>query len=653
MKLSDLRDIRPLLIAHTRIAAGALLLGSIALGAALPTSSAGATTPINLYAYASGSGTGCTSAANHCSLTTVVGLLGSGTYVVNLESTGVNNPYYGGFTLNHAGTVVNFTKAPSVSGTPVFGGGDIVISQSVVSLTNVAVNNDCNNDDFAPIRVGSSSTGTLNVNNVQFTTSCATIDGGAIDLGDNGGTASASIKNSSFVSLRASDGGAIDVGDNGGHGTLNISNSSFSDDVANDGGAIDVGDNSGSATAHVSSSTFAGDDSFISGGAIDSGDHLGSGTLTISASTFVANLAQDNGGAINAGDWGGRATVTITSTNFESNATTVGDGGALDLGDSEPAASQGSNGTATISTSSFTNNVAFNCGGAIDSGDNGSNFATSNHLSINSSSFTSNHSLTGNGGAINNGDGKAPNASTLVINSSSFTKNDSGDWGGAIANADDYGKGTVTILRTLFNENASSSLVFGGGAISSGTYGGTGVISVGYSSFINNGEIDGAKLADNGGAIFNGSFGTATIWRTTFNAGAVGNAIYNKNIIKIAGSLVVGNGSALCQASNTGVLTSYGYNIEVDGARSCGFHQKSDAAGVALKMGPLQANGGSPLSEMVGIKTKGFEDIAVGTSVKMGTSSTLLCAKGDRDQRGVPAPKKQRCNSGAVDAQTP
>ncbi len=87
------------------------------------------------------------------------------------------------------------------------------------------------------------------------------------------------------------DGGAIDIGDEGGGGTLGVTGSTLEDNQAyNNGGAIDEGDYGGSVTATLDSSSVVDNQSGADGGAIDSGDSenyydASSGDLTVTNST--------------------------------------------------------------------------------------------------------------------------------------------------------------------------------------------------------------------------------------------------------------------------------------------------------------------------------------------------------------------------------
>ena len=157
------------------------------------------------------------------------------------------------------------------------------------------------------------------------------LNGGAIDLAD-GDAGALTVSNSAFVANSAgADGGAIDAGDNSGTATLTVTGSTFTGNTgADEGGAIDNADYGGTSSATVTGSTFSGNSvANYDGGAIANGDDDGFGTLVVSTSTFSDNSSgtdpipgQDAGAsAINNGWWStvGVATTTITGSTFSNN----------------------------------------------------------------------------------------------------------------------------------------------------------------------------------------------------------------------------------------------------------------------------------------------------------------------------------------------
>ncbi|HTW06844.1 MAG TPA: choice-of-anchor Q domain-containing protein [Acidimicrobiales bacterium] len=325
--------------------------------------------------------------------------------------------------------------------------------------------------------------GTLVVLASTFSDDNAT-DGGAIANGDNAGAGTLIVSGSTFsANIAEADGGAIDSADNRGEGALSVSGSKFSGNSADgNGGAIDNGDNAGNGQLSVSASTFAddqsdafntSDDTFVKnpgdGGAIDNGDHDGQGHLSVSASTFSANSSYangingdagvgGNGGAIDNGDNGGQGTLLVSRSTLVGNI--GGHGGAINNSDS-----------LSVSSSTFSTNIAGFGGGAIDNGRAAA--APCACASIWTSTFTNNlaggqssdgpfepawHDLpqglafiAANGGAIDNGDG---DAGTLEAWSSTFSGNqafgdgdtiDAGDLGGQT------GAGAIWVAANIFD----------------------------------------------------------------------------------------------------------------------------------------------------------------------------------------------------------
>jgi hypothetical protein len=135
--------------------------------------------------------------------------------------------------------------------------------------------------------------GSVSVTGSTFTGNTAS-DGAAIDNGDDDGFGSLTLNTSTFTGNQAGrDGGAIDTGDNDntndeGGGSLTVSAVTFGGNSAGDGGAIDIGDNGGRASVTVSDSTFAGNTA-TAGGAVDNVDGERGGGAVVTASTFAGN----------------------------------------------------------------------------------------------------------------------------------------------------------------------------------------------------------------------------------------------------------------------------------------------------------------------------------------------------------------------------
>ena len=164
-------------------------------------------------------------------------------------------------------------------------------------------------------------------------------------------------------------------------------------------------------TLTVSGTTFTGNTASY-GGAINSadGDNRGVGTLALSDSTFSHNTAHDgDGGAIDASGGGGTGTLTVTARPSPTTAPTVPEWTRVTAGPSTPRTwlgrLQGPSATASVSTSTFTGNLASEDGAAIDNADLGG----TGHLTVTDSTFSGNTS-TFDGGAIASNDTGAVNS---------------------------------------------------------------------------------------------------------------------------------------------------------------------------------------------------------------------------------------------------
>ena len=532
-----------------------------------------------------------------------------------------------------------------------------IATSDVVTISSVNFTDNVAQGNGGAIDVVASSAGTLNLNFDRFTNNYAARDGGAVDVADGSGSETVNSDSSYFAhDVAGRDGGAIDLGDHGASASLTDYYSSYDADSAGaNGGAIDLGDHGGGGSLTTTSLTLAQNVASGDGGAIDVADDSGNASITDASSTFSGNAANVNGGAIDAADFGGAATVNLTGSTFTGNSANLndvsgvseaGDGGAIDLADGE--ATLVGSATATIASATFTNNTAYNCGGALDSADSGSA-----HVTIASSSFVDNSSTTGNGGAINTGDAAATGVTSLVATGSVFTGNSGGSFGGAIANADAVGAGSALlgVESSYFADNASTQNGLAGGAISNGTYGGTGVAIVLTSTFKDNGELGGVDYPDRGSALMNGSTGQMYVLRDTLDAGPVLEApIYDKATLDIAGTIVAGQSPALCQSVG-GTIASEGYNLEQD-ASSCGFSpgdgQSGDLNSSNPHFGSLLTSGATPY-EPVGESSAAAAAIPSGFSAAVLTSSLTLCQSPDVDQTGTTTVTGP-CAIGAVDA---
>ena len=169
----------------------------------------------------------------------------------------------------------------------------------------------------------------------------------------------------------------------------------------------------------------------------------------------LQNIIITHGSATQGGGLNSEGTVTITHSTFSNNSATNGSGGGV--------ANVG--GTATITNSAFSNNSATGDGGGVfnDGTLTIANSAFSNNsatagggvLNNNGIATILNSTFSGNS-ATNNGGGVTNSAGTLTIANSAFSNNSANFGGGVINNS-----GTATILNSTFSGNSATAV--GGG----------------------------------------------------------------------------------------------------------------------------------------------------------------------------------------------
>lgn len=350
-----------------------------------------------LYAYPTGGGTTCTTAADHCSLDTAFGLISNyDTVTIHLVEPGTSGYYASasGYQLDSPGVHLSLVSDTTGVNSATFDGGSMttpiltISNNDVVTVSHVIFQNANITGNGGAIAMGvESDGGSLTVIDSVFHNNTASGNGGAIDVADYLGSGSLKVVNSSFVHNTAGvNGGAIDIGDFGGRGNLDISGTAFRSNATlnGNGGAIDMADGE--------VYDYTGAYNFI--------PLQGAATATITSSVFTTNTANDCGGAISSAN-GGYGNLTLTNSKVVNNASQRGVGGAIDAGDGS-----GSVSTLNIDATSFSGNNGGDYGGAIS---NGEDYATSALANISRSSFI-NNAATGlglrgghEGGAISNG----------------------------------------------------------------------------------------------------------------------------------------------------------------------------------------------------------------------------------------------------------
>ena len=227
----------------------------------------------------------------------------------------------------------------------------------------------------------------------------------------------------------------------------------------------------------------------------------------------------------------------------------------------------------------FTQNIAYSNGGALSYSDDGTGTVS---MTINSSNFTNNNAMHGDGGAIYNTGTSSETNNTFNNNTATyggaicnkydgiltetndiFTNNTATYCGGAI-----YNTGILTENNNTFNNNTVTNY---GGAILN-----TGILSGTNNTFNNNtatycaGAIDNQyhgiltetndiftnNTATYGGAIFNEYYGILTETNDIFtnNTAILGGAIYNEGTVNVNFCWIIGNNAI----QGTQIYNNYG-----------------------------------------------------------------------------------------------
>ena len=386
--------------------------------------------------------------------------------------------------------------------------------------------------------ISASGTGSGNLSVYSSTLNYNSVNGGVGGAINSSGYASTTISNSDLISNTAGGGpgGAIYNSDGNlsiynsrfnnnksntspgggvfnGNGTINVVGSTFLSNTAGPGGAI-YSSNGGNSTIY--STTLSYNTSSSIGGAVS----ISSSSLTISNSTLISNTSTSPGGAVYFGGgilgiygsnlslnssgnspggaiYSGGSSLVITTSNFISNTTTIL-GGAIFNTASDMAISNAtfsgnnaqlgggaiaslSGGTGTISNSTFDHNMAFSAGGAI---------TNTVSLIITNSTFASNSSTGGNGGALANA-----TSGVITVTNGTFSGNSAVNGGGAIFNA-----GTANLKNSILA--GSSNCASQGSSITNGGYNLSSDNSCSFSGTSQNNvsNLNLGTLTDNGGA---------------------------------------------------------------------------------------------------------------------------------------------------------
>lgn len=363
---------------------------------------------------------------------------------------------------------------------------------------------------------------------------------------------------------------------------LTMNNATFRDNsAAENGGALFVGPNAGTVTA--TDTTFTGNTAKLGGaiyntgnmtvGGIFTGNEAQQGgaimnytrndgcTLTISDdSSFKDNKASAVGGAISHVDAG--KMFIGNNVLFEGNQSIGGQGGALH---NQRASTEIGNNV------KFYNNIAKGYGGGAIYQDTNS---TASSVTIGSAAeFIGNETETSHGGAImnfNGGDGAALTIGAGAI----FDSNKAGKTGGAISN---WG-GIVSVTDATFTNNSAAT---NGGAIYNDTY------YQDNSSFtINGATFVGNTAAEKGGAIYNAAksdltfTGTNTFTKNTANG--VANDVYNAGSMTVESGVTRLDSGYTQEGENSVLKVNTGATLAVAMPDMGGVTASKDEAMLAL-----------------------------------------------------------------------
>ncbi|BAY98518.1 hypothetical protein NIES37_24680 [Tolypothrix tenuis PCC 7101] len=400
--------------------------------------------------------------------------LGAGTYTGNTV-----NIFEKTLTINGAGASNTILDGNNIN--QIFS----IFSQGTVTINNLAIISGRGfGFDGGGIAYFSSSSGTLNLNNVTFTGNSTAFD---VEGGGNGGAiyseyGTLNVNNSTFNSNLATDG-------NGGgiyslYSKLNVNNSTFSGNLASDGGGggiYNISDNQSG--LNVSNSTFNANSAIDGGGIYNNG--INGGRLDFNNSNFISNSATSgNGGGIYNYD----TTGNVNNSTFSSNLASNGRGGGI------------YNEGVFINVLTV-NNSTFDANSATDGGGIYNNVGVS--LNVNNSTFASNSAINGNGGGIYN------SLDTLNVNNSTFSGNSATDGGGILIES----RSPTALKNTIVAGNTSSQNPDVSGVLlgsSSNNLIGDGTGTTGISNGVNGNQVGTAAIPINPLLSVLGNYGGST-----------------------------------------------------------------------------------------------------------------------------------------------
>ncbi len=414
-------------------------------------------------------------------------------------------------------------------------GGAISSISSNLSITadastpTIFSNNSANTG--GAIYVLSPNPSTTSIVNTNFNQNSSLTQGGAVYF-DGATNGILSITNAAFTNNTAvTNGGGALISQ---ASSATITNSSFNNNSAqqNGGGLIAEGSLGGiTISADVSTPSTFNSNTAVNGGGI----FISSQSATIGDTIFTANQASGNGGGIfiDTTDFAS-SSIAISDSSFSDNQAT-NNGGAL----------YGNILASTLTDLTFTNNSAA-VGGAISL----QSFNSSNH-NIADSSFSNNHAINGNGGAVS-----LDSITSATLTNTTYTQNSATGDGGALF-VNNTGLTLTADASTPSNFNANTAV--NGGAIA--LYGNGGLTT-----------IENAVFTDN-------------------TASGSGGAIYSNNN---SFNLLAQNGATSLFAGNT--ATNAPSSVFIQSDTSTTMNVDVDSTSTVDMQDPMASSGSAPLS---------------------------------------------------------
>ncbi|AYQ33261.1 choice-of-anchor Q domain-containing protein [Runella sp. SP2] len=376
------------------------------------------------------------------------------------------------------------------------------------------------------------------------------------------------------------------------------------------GGCIQLGGSSGGSLT-FENGVLQNCTTTISGGAIGSFGNVHS--ITITNSTLQNNSSGFNGGAISQA--GTTSTLTVSGSTFSNNrAGTAGNaqGGAVYY-------STNTGGSMSISSSTFTSNLAQSTSSAARGG--GLYFSANAGATgtISTTNFTSNQSLGGssenNGGAI-----YKAGIGLLTLSECGLSSNSANLYGGGIF----LNQGDIGMLRSTLSGNVATN---SGGGIAN--------VSSGILTLINS-TVSGNTAGANGGGIQDTELGSPTILRNctvTNNTAAVGGGMAMttaQGLADVGNSIIAGNTATTSAPDYSGGINSQGYNLFSSSSGISAGLAGTDIVNASPGLAALANNGGPTLTHALQASSPAINAGSNALAVDVTNGNTTLTT----DQRG-------------------